>query len=596
MATKRYSIKDFLEIKSSHSPSINFDGSYIVFLNNNSGTSQLYLFDRKEDKITQLTDYADYIAGAVFSPTENIVIFGKAEGGNEKTQLFLLDITTKEVTPLTTNTEVKYGFDGFSTNGKKILLSSNERNGTDLDIFIMDLATKESTVVFAEGGYCTGKGFSSNDNYVIISKFDSNVNNDLYLVDLKTNKSTQITNHDVETVYDGPQWLGDESGFFVTTNLDKDFLGIAFYELKTNQFSYKVTPDWDVDEFILSKDDTKLGYIVNEDGYNRLYLVSTKDFTEILPAPFTNGLFTSISFDQSAHNLSFGFLSAVKPRNVYVWDLKNNITTKFGNSSCPIPEETFVEPALIRYKSFDGLEISAFLYTTKENNNAPAVVSIHGGPESQYQPIFSALTQFLIYNGYVVITPNVRGSSGYGKHFLSLDNIEKRLDSVKDIEYLVKHLNESQLVNPEKIAVMGGSYGGFMVLACMCFYPELFVAGVDIVGIANLVTFLENTAPHRRALRESEYGYLDQDRKFLESISPINHIEKIIAPLMVIHGANDPRVPLNEAHQVKDKLKKLGRKVELLVYEDEGHGLGKLKNILDAYPKIVQFLDKILKA
>lgn len=595
MASKKYTINDFLEIKSSHSPTINFDGSLVVFLSNNSGTAQLYLYDKGNNKVLQLTDYADFIESATFSPIDNTLIFSKASGGNEKSQLFLLDIETKKISPLTSQSQVKYTFGGFSSDGRRIVYSSNERSESDFDIFVMDLKTQKSELIYAEGGYCVPKGFSSRDSYIVISKFDSNVNNDLYLVDLTTKKVAQITNHEEETVYDTPQWIEDKSGFYVITNLNTDFLGVSFYDLKLKQFEYKITPNWDVDEFVLSKDSTKLGYIVNEDGYNRLYLVSTKDFTSILAAPFTNGLFTSISFDQNADHLVFEFLSATKPRGVYLWDLDKNVTALISNTICPIPEDVFVEPELIKCKSFDGLEIASFYYAPKDIQNPPAIVSIHGGPESQYQPVFSGLTQFLIYSGYAVITPNVRGSSGYGKHFLSLDNVEKRLDAVADIESLVKYLKEQQLVDPEKIAVMGGSYGGYMTLACLCFYPDLFVAGVDIVGIANLVSFLENTAPHRRAIRENEYGSLERDREFLESISPINHIEKITAPLLVIHGANDPRVPLNEAHQVKDKLTSLGRKVELLIYADEGHGLRKLKNILDAYPKIVQFLDSNLK-
>lgn len=596
MTSKKYTINDFLEIKSSHSPSINFDGSYVVFLNNNTGTAQLYLFDKNNSQTTQLSEYNDYIEGAVFSPTDNVIIFSKAEGGNEKSQLFLLDIETKKITPLTSRAQIKYTFGGFSSDGKRIVYSSNERSESDFDIYIMDLATKKSELIYAEGGYCVPKGFSSKDTYIVISKFDSNVNNDLYLIDLDTKKVTQITSHQSETVYDEPQWVEDERGFYVITNLERDFLGITFYDLSLKKFEYKISPNWDVDEFVLSKDSTKLAYVVNEDGYNRLYLISTKDYKQLLPAPFNNGLFTSISFDQKADNLSFEFLSATKPRDVYLWDLINNTTEKIGTTFCAIPEDVFVEPELIKFKSFDGLEIASFYYAPKDILNPPAIINIHGGPESQYQPIFSGLMQYFVYSGYAVITPNVRGSSGYGKQFLSLDNVEKRLDAVADIQSLVSYLKEQKLVDSEKLGVMGGSYGGYMTLACLCFYPALFKAGVDIVGIANIVSFLENTAPHRRALRESEYGSLEKDRKLLESLSPINHIEKIIAPLLVIHGANDPRVPLSEAEQVKEKLTALNRTVELLVYEDEGHGLGKLKNVLDAYPKIVQFLDKNLKA
>jgi dipeptidyl aminopeptidase/acylaminoacyl peptidase len=254
-----------------------------------------------------------------------------------------------------------------------------------------------------------------------------------------------------------------------------------------------------------------------------------------------------------------------------------------------------VEPELIRFVSFDGLSVPAFIYRPKgikQGVRVPVVINIHGGPEAQYQPIYQPVMQYLVHNGYAVIAPNVRGSSGYGKSYMALDDIEKRLDSVKDIVALRNHIAGMSDMDATRIGLYGASYGGFMVLACMAFYPKLWAAGVDIVGIVNFVTFLENTAAYRRALREAEYGSLENDRELLEKISPIHSIEKIEAPLLLIHGANDPRVPLSEAKQVVAKLKEVGRQVELLVYLDEGHGIVKLQNKLDAYPKAVEFLDK----
>jgi dipeptidyl aminopeptidase/acylaminoacyl peptidase len=221
-------------------------------------------------------------------------------------------------------------------------------------------------------------------------------------------------------------------------------------------------------------------------------------------------------------------------------------------------------------------------------------VDVHGGPEGQSQPIFDHFAQYFISRGYGMLLPNVRGSSGYGKNYITLDNVEKRMDSVTDLAYAVKWLSNQAGVDAKRIAITGGSYGGFMVLSALTTYPDLWAAAVDIVGISNFVTFLENTSPYRRSHREGEYGSLEHDREFLTSISPIHHVDKIIAPLMVIHGANDPRVPLGEAEQMVGALRARGVPVEFLVYDDEGHGLVKLKNMLDAYPKMAVFLDKHL--
>jgi dipeptidyl aminopeptidase/acylaminoacyl peptidase len=256
-----------------------------------------------------------------------------------------------------------------------------------------------------------------------------------------------------------------------------------------------------------------------------------------------------------------------------------------------------IEPEHVQYPTFDGRQIPALFYpapSTTDNGPAPCVVLVHGGPKGQYRPTFQALVQFLASAGFAVLAPNVRGSSGYGRTYVHLDDVRKRMDSVADLAHGVYWLRDSGRADPRRIAVYGGSYGGFMVLAALTTYPDLWAAGVDLVGIANFVSFLENTGPWRRHLREAEYGSLENDREFLEEISPINHVEQITAPLLVIHGANDPRVPINEAEQMVARLKSLGRTVEFLRLEDEGHQIAKLKNKLVAYPLAVDFLRRHL--
>jgi len=225
----------------------------------------------------------------------------------------------------------------------------------------------------------------------------------------------------------------------------------------------------------------------------------------------------------------------------------------------------------------------------------PVIVYPHGGPESQTRPNFVALFQYFLERGYAILAPNVRGSTGYGTTYMNLDNTIKRMDSVADLAHAAYWLRDQKRGDPKRLAVYGGSYGGFMVLASVTHYPDLWAAGIDVVGIANFVTFMEKTGAYRRAHREAEYGNLREHREFFEKISPIHHVDKIKCPMMVIHGANDPRVPVEEAEQIVAALKKRGIPVEYLRYEDEGHGLAKLKNRLDAYPKMAAFLDKYLK-
>jgi len=284
--------------------------------------------------------------------------------------------------------------------------------------------------------------------------------------------------------------------------------------------------------------------------------------------------------------------------DVWVWDLPQEKLWQATRSSLGgIAPESFVEPALVHYPTFDEREIPAFLFLPRDKpaRDLPVVINVHGGPEGQARPIFNPVNQYLAAQGYAVLAPNVRGSSGYGYTYMSLDDVRKRMDSVADLRHAALWLRASGIANPQRIVVMGGSYGGFMVLSAITTYPDLWAAAVDIVGIANFVTFLENTHPWRRKLRESEYGSLENDREFLEGISPIRRVNEITAPLFVIHGANDPRVPIGEAEQIVAALRQRQVPVEYLRFEDEGHGLIKRANRLVAYPAIARFLDEHLK-
>jgi len=305
-----------------------------------------------------------------------------------------------------------------------------------------------------------------------------------------------------------------------------------------------------------------------------------------LPAGIAGGF----AYAPDSGHVSFTLTAPDRNPDVWVLDLRaseGGLRRVTRSATAGIPPATFRRPKVVRYEASDGLTIPGLLYEPEESN-APVVVNVHGGPEGQSRPGFGAVSQYLLGRGYATFLPNVRGSTGYGKRYTHLDDVRLRMDSVRDLADAAAWLRGR---GHERIAVMGGSYGGFMVLAAMTEYPELWSAGVDIVGIANFVTFLENTGSYRRALREPEYGSLEKDQEFLQSISPIHKADRIAAPLMVIHGKNDPRVPVGEAEQIVDLVRKTGGEVEYLLYEDEGHGLAKLANRLDAYPKIADFLD-----
>lgn len=591
-----YSIKDFLEVKSAGGSSFSPDGTRVAYLSNATGTSQVFLVPTEGGEPEQLTDFQDSVSFVRFSPTEDVLIFGKAEGGNEQTQFYLLNLSTREITDITAKPEVRHDFGAWSPDGKNICFASNERNGKDFDVYVMDIATLEKRCVFDEGGWCAAEGFSPRCTYVVARKKYSNANTDLYLCNLETGDVDHITPHDGNVFYAGTLWLPDESSFFLIQDQDREFTGLARYSLVERKFQHVLTPDWDVESATIDRNGKNIAITINEDGYKRMEIYDTETFkarSYHLPV----GSMYQTRFSESGLHIVFSLGNPRRTSDVWILTLEAGESRQLTYSHQGVPPEAMVEPESIRFMSFDGLSVPAFVYRPKkikQGTKVPVVINIHGGPEGQYQPMYQPVMQYLVHNGYAVIAPNVRGSSGYGKSYMALDDVEKRLDSVKDIVALRDHLAGMPDMDIAKIALYGGSYGGFMVLACMAFYPQLWAAGVDIVGIVNFVTFLENTATYRRALREAEYGSLENDRELLEKISPIHSIEKIEAPLLLIHGANDPRVPLSEAEQVVARLKEVGRHVELLVYPDEGHGIVKLQNKLNAYPKAVEFLNNAL--
>lgn len=594
-----YTLADFLNVKSAGAPSFSPSGDRLLYVSNLSDTYQVYSIATRGGTFQQLTSYEDAVDFAIYSPTdEQQCIFGKSVAGNEQTQLFLMDMATKETANLTNNAEATHRWGGWSRDGRFIAYSSTERNGTDFDVYVLDLQTRQRRCLLDMGGMCLALGFSPSGSRLIVVRAHSNADMDLYLLDVTGDQTPQhLTPHTGNATYGAVRWLPDETGFYLITSQDVDKEEVRLYRLSTRQVQPVLPSDWEAEFLALSRDGSRLIVHRNEDGYGSACVYDTATMQPIANQQLPKGIITSSTWSQDGRYLAFNLVSETCNTDVWVWEQATNTSWQVTKSPMGVPQSSMVPSELVHYESFDGLRIPAFVTTPPacDPSQAPAIVWIHGGPEAQARPGFSGLLQYFVYCGYVVIEPNVRGSTGYGKAFEQLDNGSKRLDSVRDLERLHAFLTQTGRAHPHKICLMGGSYGGYMVLAGLTMQPKLWAAGVDIVGIANLVTFLQNTASYRRAVREAEYGSLEHDKHFLEAASPINHVQNIEAPLMIIHGANDPRVPLSEAKQMYEKLLSMGRQVELLVYNDEGHGLAKLKNRLDAYPKVDIFLRSVVQ-
>jgi dipeptidyl aminopeptidase/acylaminoacyl peptidase len=582
----------YLKIRGAWGASWSPDGGRLAFLTEITGVPQVWEVAADGPSWPeQLTFYEERVSGAEYSPTDNGLLFGMDVGGNERTQLFLLE--NGEVTDLTRAPDAIHYSGGFSPDGERVAYTATRRNGTDFDVFVQGLEGKPE-MVWEVSGYHTVSDWAPDGSALIVSRHYSNLNNDLYRLDLESGEATLLTPHKRDARFSGVRVVPDGGSAYLATDRDGDFMRLARLDLSTLEFTYLTPDDWDVEGVELSEDGRYLLASRNVEGYSDLVLFSGEG-RRMPDVRVPEGIVGGFEFSPDSGRLAFTLVGPTRNPDVWVLDLPDGEPRRATRSSTAgIPRSNFRRPSLVRYPSFDGREIPALFYEPGEAGaKAPVIVNAHGGPESQSRPTFAPVTQYLLHCDYAVFFPNVRGSTGYGKAYTHLDDVELRMDSVRDLAHAAQWLRGR---GHERVAVMGGSYGGFMVLAALTEYPELWTAGVDIVGIANLVTFLENTGSYRRSLREPEYGSLEKNREFLESISPIHKAEKISAPLMVIHGKNDPRVPVGEAEQIVERVRKNGGAVEYLLYEDEGHGLARLKNRLDAYPKIAAFLDEHLSA
>ena len=589
-----YKIEDFLNIKTAWASGFSPDSSKVLVSSNLTGTMQLYTVPRAGGALSRITDFEEPVAGT-YLPTSNEILVQKDEGGNERLQIYLMDDGGGNFRPIVYDPEWIHRIGGVTRDGTSIAYACNRRNGVDFDVFVRTLQTGEERCVFDMGGWCQPVGFSPDGRFLSVYRLtDRNADNDIYLVDLVSGETLHVTPHDDEAAFTAPHWMPDSSSFFFTCDQDREYLSVARYSMAERDASYVVEKDWDV-SCDLDWTGTRLIVSTNEDGFSRLALYDPNTLERIQEIALPGQGVASGGFSRDGRYLAYSFSGPTEPGDVWLHDFSSNETKRLTTSPSPISADDFVDTQVHRFQSFDGETIPTFLSRprTFEGSRPPVVVMVHGGPESQTPGMFNPLAQYLLHRGFAVAGPNVRGSTGYGKRFHHLDDVRKRLDSVKDLAALHSYLGEAGL-DTARAALYGGSYGGYMVLAGLAFQPDLWAAGVDIVGVSSLVTFLENTSAWRRKFREREYGSLEKDRDFLEEVSPINHVDNMRAPLFIIHGRNDPRVPVGEAEQIHRVLSAKGVDCELLIYEDEGHGLAKLRNRLDAYPKVADFLDRVL--
>jgi len=583
-------------------------GNAVLMLSDAPGTAQLFRVDGADRK--QVTDFPDRVSSFVVAPDRKLVVFLKDSGGDENDQVFRMNLGEAPVA-LTAAPKVKHTLPVFDDKGARVAFTSNARNGKDMDLYAEDVlkasASKPMTPVLELAGPHHVADWRGEQ--VLVVEQRSNVDADLHLVDLRTRKKRTLTTHEGDQRWEGARFSNDGKAVFALTDAGREFMALVAVDVASGKRTSLVAEAHDLDHLAVQKaaapttNDT-LVYARNVDGVEHahlLYLDAKRRPTRTAPIGLS-GFFGKVTVAPDGKSALAAFETPQLPTEVYRIDLAGSesprATRLTQSDHAGIDEKALAPAEILTLKSFDGRPVSLLWYAkpVPAGERRPVVVWVHGGPESQEQPRFNPVVQYLVAHGYAVAAPNVRGSLGYGKSFAHLDDKDKREDSVKDLSEVGKMLAARADVDPKRIALMGGSYGGYMVLAGLTLFPEQWAAGVDVVGIANFRTFLEQTAAYRRSQREAEYGALATDGALLDRLSPIHRAETIKAPLMVIHGTRDPRVPIGEARQVAEALKKRNVPSELLTFEDEGHGLAKRKNRLVAYPKVVEFLDRHVRA
>jgi len=577
----------------------------IIITTRFGSTNQLHKVSQPLGARKQFTFFDEPLGNATYEPTKgDYLIYSKDLGGNEFGQLYKLDLKTLQSTLLTDGGRSQNGGIVWKKDGTGFFFSSTKRNGGDRDIYYMNPNDPKNTKLILEvkGGGWSITAISKDGKQLLIQERLSANESFIWMLDVASGKLIEITSRQEKSIVQtNANFSSKTNEIWLVTDRDNEFARLAYMDILSKKINYITSSiTWDIANYTLTDDLSKLAFTTNEGGMNRMYIMNTatKQYNEVKNIPI--GLIGRIEFTKNGSALFFTQSTADSASDVYQLNLNNNQITRWTESELgEMQKEDMSKPKFIEWKSFDKLTISGFYYpaASKFTGKRPVVINIHGGPEGQSMASFlGSNTYYTNEMGVAIIYPNVRGSSGFGKTYIAIDNGFLREDSVKDIGALLDWIALQPELDKDRVMITGGSYGGYMTLATAFQYADKIRCSVDIVGISNFKTFLKNTEEYRRDLRRVEYGD-ERDEKmaaFFDKISPLNNTDKIKKPMFIIQGTNDPRVPVTEATQMRDKLKSQGNVVWYLEAKDEGHGFRKKPNVDYQQLAVIKFMETYL--
>jgi dipeptidyl aminopeptidase/acylaminoacyl peptidase len=583
------------------------DGEQVLFVSNISGQFNLWCVPVEGGWPDQLTPFTDETVRMIgVSPRDGTIALCADRDGDEFFQIYLIAAEGGWPEQITDAPDVQHfcgGRDAFSPDGSRLAYAANARTPTDMEVWIRDVDSGDTRSVFGEGKYAFPAAWSPDGTKLLALDLRNNSDSTVHLVDLETGETPELTPHDDEALFIPGPWARDGSGFYLVTDEGREFRGIAFYDLAARRYEWVETPEADIDEISASNDGRVLGWLVNEDGWDRLRLRDLDSGRDLpdpdFPAgarPHLTGFQPPVAISPDGSHAAVILSGPRRPPEVWVVETETSRSRPVTNSRLGgLDEDDLADVELISYPSFDEREIPAWLYRPREaTGKLPVVLSIHGGPEAQEKAIYNPLYQYLLSRGIAVLATNIRGSTGYGKTYQRLVQRDWGGGDLKDWDYAVRWLRDQDWVEPERIGVYGGSYGGFAVLSCVSRLPDYWAAAVDIFGPYNLITFARAVPPTWKRMMKRFVGDPDEDADLLRERSPMTYVDNVRTPLLVIQGAKDPRVVKPESDQLVEKLHELGRTVEYVVFDDEGHGFTKRPNELKAMRLSAEWLERYL--